>query len=148
MNVLALLEYLDEELTKASNVPLTGKRLVDAEKCKDIIRELRINLPEDLTEAEGIIIERERILDEAQHEAQSILDDAEAQFERRLEEHEVTRAANKRAQEIIGNAKSEAADIQDEVLDYADRVMGDAERALQALLAEIAASRGGIGREA
>ena len=29
MNVMALLEYLDEELSKSATVPLTGKRLVD-----------------------------------------------------------------------------------------------------------------------
>ena len=48
MNLMALLEYLDEELSKSASVPLTGKRLVDVEKCLDIVSELRVSLPDDV----------------------------------------------------------------------------------------------------
>ena len=51
MNVMALLEYLDEELSKSATVPLTGKRLVDVEKCLDIVSELRVTLPDDVKDA-------------------------------------------------------------------------------------------------
>ena len=48
MNLLTLLEDLDEELSKSASVPLTGKRLVDVEKCLDIVSELRVSLPDDV----------------------------------------------------------------------------------------------------
>lgn len=147
MNVLALLEYLDEELSKASSVPLTGKRLVDAAKCQDIIRELRVNLPDDITDAERIVSERDQIIDDANREAQAIVDEAEERFRRRLEEHEITRAAREHAAEIIEEARAEAGDIHDDVLDYADKIMADLEDTLQNLMAEVRQNRGDIGRE-
>ena len=58
MNVMALLEYLDEELSKSASVPLTGKRLVDVEKCLDIVSELRVTLPDDVKDAEVIVRDR------------------------------------------------------------------------------------------
>ena len=64
MNVMALLEYLDEELSKSATVPLTGKRLVDVEKCLDIVSELRVTLPDDVKDAEVIVRDREQILAE------------------------------------------------------------------------------------
>jgi len=51
MNIMALIEILDEELSNASNMPLTGKKLVDVDKCLDVISDLRINLPDDIKEA-------------------------------------------------------------------------------------------------
>ena len=81
MNVMALLEYLDEELSKSASVPLTGKRLVDVEKCLDIVSELRVTLPDDVKDAEVIVRDREQILADAQHQAEQIIADAQQQFE-------------------------------------------------------------------
>ena len=81
MNVMALLEYLDEELSKSASVPLTGKRLVDVEKCLDIVSELRVTLPDDVKDAEVIVRDREQILADAQHQAEQIIADAQQRKE-------------------------------------------------------------------
>ncbi len=37
MNIMGLLDYLQDELEKASNMPLSSKALVDREKCLNIV---------------------------------------------------------------------------------------------------------------
>jgi hypothetical protein len=58
MNVMVLIELLDEALNNASSLPLTAKKLVDVDKCLDIISDLRINLPDDIKDAERIVADK------------------------------------------------------------------------------------------
>lgn len=101
MNVMKLLEFLYEELSNSSSVPLTGKRLVDVEKCLDIVSELRVTLPDDVKDAEMIVRDRDRILKEAELQAKDIQRDAEAQFERMVSESNIVTEAQRRAQDIV-----------------------------------------------
>ena len=108
MNVMALLEYLDEELSKSASVPLTGKRLVDVEKCLDIVSELRVTLPDDVKDAEVIVRDREQILADAQHQAEQIIADAQQQFEQMVSNHAIVQEAQRRANGIVQDAMAKA----------------------------------------
>lgn len=141
MNVMALLEYLDEELSHGAPVPLTGRRMVDAEKCLDIISELRINLPDDVRDAEVIVREKDRILQDARIEAEDIIAEAEKRFEQMLGDHNIVREANARAQEMISDAKKESKDMRTAALMYAEDMFTDLEKRLQESLADVRANR-------
>ena len=108
MNVMALLEDLDEELSKSASVPLTGKRLVDVEKCLDIVSELRVTLPDDVKDAEVIVRDREQILADAHHQAEQIIGDAQQQFEQMVSAHSITQAAQRIANAILNDATDNA----------------------------------------
>ena len=108
MNLMALLEYLDEELSKSASVPLTGKRLVDVEKCLDIVSELRVSLPDDVKDAEVIVRDREQILADAQNQAEQILADARQQFEQMVSTHAIVQEAQRRANAIVNEAIAQA----------------------------------------
>jgi len=141
MNVMALLEYLDDELSKGALVPLTGRRMVDAEKCLDIISELRVNLPDDVRDAEVIVREKERIIKEARAEGDEIVAEAEKRFEEMISDHNVTREAQTRSQQMLAEAKKEAREIRMGAMNYAQDVFGDVEKCLQENLAEVRANR-------
>ena len=124
MNVMALLEYLDEELSKSASVPLTGKRLVDVEKCLDIVSELRVTLPDDVKDAEVIVRDREQILADAQHQAEQIIADAHTAAQR---EHDKLLAdAQKELKDLAVTATEKlvlqsGGDAFDQFLDAAER---------------------------
>ncbi len=141
MNVMALLEYLDEELSRGAPVPLTGRRMVDAEKCLDIISELRINLPDDVRDAEVIVREKGRLISDAKKEAEEIVIEAEKRFEQLVSEHEITRAAQMRAQQIVSDAKKESKDIRSAAVLYAEDIFADLEKQLQTNLQDIRRNR-------
>ena len=67
MKVLQLLEELEEIVQGASKVPLTGKSLLDAEDLIEIIKEIRVELPEELQRAQWINDEQKRIISEAEN---------------------------------------------------------------------------------
>ncbi len=141
MNVMALLEYLDEELSRGAPVPLTGRRMVDSEKCLDIISELRVNLPEDVRDAEVIVREKNRILGEAKRESDAIIAEAERRFEQLVNENNIVREAQSRAQQILADAKKEAKDMRSAAILYAEDLFADLEKRMQEHIAEVRRNR-------
>lgn len=52
MNIDELLDVMDETLEEAVNLPFTGgKRMVDVEKVRDIIDDIRLNMPAEIRQA-------------------------------------------------------------------------------------------------
>ena len=69
MEIFTLLETLEDMLEKSRAVPFSSKCIVDKEEILDIIKEVRLKLPEELKQAKWVKEERQRILVEAQNEA-------------------------------------------------------------------------------
>ena len=56
MNIEEILDVLDEVLDRAWNLPLTGGRcVVDADKVRDMIDEVRLNLAGEIKQAKAIV---------------------------------------------------------------------------------------------
>ena len=147
MNVMKLLEFLYEELSNSSSVPLTGKRLVDVEKCLDIVSELRVTLPDDVKDAEMIVRDRDRILKEAELQAKDIQRDAEAQFERMVSESNIVTEAQRRAQDIVNSARRQANEAKLAADDYADDLLAGLEKYLKSVLDDVRDNRDELKRE-
>ena len=144
MNIMALIELLDDELTNASNLPLTGKKLVDVDKCLDIISDLRINLPDDIKDAERIVQEKNQILNDAHQEAQNIISEAERRFNQILDEHEITVHAHERADAIVAAAEAEAREVKLGAIGYATDILDIAQKNAARTLEEIEKSRSAL----
>lgn len=141
MNIMSLLDYLHDELTNSSSVPLTGKRLVDVEKCLDIVDEMKVTFPDDVKDAEMIVRDRDRILKEADLQAQDIIHEANLQFEKMVNESAIMAEAQRRAQDIIANARRQANDAKIAADDYADDMLGGLEKYLKSVLEDVCDNR-------
>jgi len=104
MEMLSILETLEDLVEKSVTVPFSGKCLVDKEEILEIIKEIRLKLPDDIKQAKWIKEERQRILLEAQKEANNIIKDAENKIASLIDEHEITKKAYEQSNEIISNA--------------------------------------------
>ena len=93
MEIFTLLETLEDMLEKSRAVPFSSKCIVDKEEILDIIKEVRLKLPEELKQAKWVKEERQRILAEAQKEADGIVKEAENRIISMIDEHEITRKA-------------------------------------------------------
>ena len=111
MEILAVLETLEDVVEKSANVPFIGKCLVDKEEILEIIKEIRLKLPDDIKQAKWVKEERQRILLEAQKEANNIIKDAENKISSLIDEHEITKKAYEQANEIISSAQKNAREI-------------------------------------
>lgn len=141
MEILSILETLEDLVEKSVSVPFSGKCLVDKEEILEIVKEVRLKLPDDIKQAKWVKEERQRILLEAQKEANNIMKDAEGKLAALVDEHEITKKAYDQANEIISNAQKNAREIRLGTRDYADSVLNKVEEILKDTLDVIKMNR-------
>ena len=141
MEIFTLLETLEDILERSKNIPFSDKGIVDKEEILDIIKEIRIKLPDELKQAKWIKEERGRILVEAQKEADGIVKEAENRIIAMIDEHEITRKAYEQKAEIIETANEMSREISKGTKDYADSVLEGIEVALEDALKVIQNNR-------
>ncbi len=123
MKVLELLDELEEIIEVAGNVPLSKKVVVDPNEITDIIKEIRVELPDEIQQAQWIMNERQRILEEAKKEYNSIINEAQEKAEKHIASDEITIKAKARAEELIKNAKENCSVMKMSILDYTDGML-------------------------
>lgn len=141
MDLMEIIDMMEETIEKASQVPLTGKVMVDKDEMIDFLQELRLVYPDELKEAKWVKSERERILSEAQSRADTIQKNAEETQMQLIDEHEITRCAYDQANELVKNATDNAIAIKTDCDQYVDEILSDAEDRLQMLLDKVRSDR-------
>ena len=116
MEIFTFLETLEDMLEKSKTVPFTNKSIVDKDEMIEIIQEIRIKLPDELKQAKWVKEERQRILLEAEKEADTVVKEAENRIISMIDEHEITRKAYDQKNEIIETDREEEIDKQLEEL--------------------------------
>lgn len=141
MELFTLLETLEEMLENSKTVPFSGKAIVEKEEILDIIKEIRLKLPDELKQAKWVKEERQRILVEAQKEADDILKEAENRIISMIDEHEITRKAYEQKAQIIETANEMSREISKGTKDYADNLLEKIEVVLEDALKTIRNNR-------
>ena len=134
MEIFTLLEELEDILETSKTVPFSGKSVVDKEEVLEIIKEIRLKLPDELKQAKWIKEERQRILVEAQKEADDIVKEAENRIISMINENEITKKAYEKKAEIIETANEMSREISKGTKDYADNILEGLEVALEEAL--------------
>lgn len=130
MEILSILETLEDLVEKSVSVPFSGKCLVDKEEILEIVKELRLKLPDDIKQAKWVKEERQRILLDAQKEAANMVKDAESKIASMVDEHEITQKAYEQANEIVAAAQKNAREIRLGTKEYADNILNRVEEIL------------------
>lgn len=131
MEIFTLLETLEDILERSKGVPFSTKCVIDKDEVLEIIKEVRLKLPDELKQAKWVKEERQRILDEAQKEADDIVKEAENRIISMIDEHEITRKAYEKKAEIIETANEMSREISKGTKDYADNILAGLEVALE-----------------
>ena len=141
MEVLTLLETLEEMLDRSSGIPLTKKSLVDKDAIIDVVNEIKQKLPDELKQAKWVKEERQKILVDAQKEANQLIKEAENRIIGMIDEHEITKKAYEQKAEIIGSANAFSKDLINGTKKYADEILAELESNLQQKLEVIKENR-------
>ena len=132
-SVLQLLDELEDVMDSSKAVPFSSKVTVNKEEIYDIISEIRMKLPNELKQSKWVIEERNKVLIDAQREADEIVKNAEDRMVRLVDENEVTKKAYEQAAAIIDSAKKTSKDMRLGAMEYAESVLADAEGKLKEL---------------
>ena len=121
---MRVIDAIDRLLADAYRVPLSkSKCVVDASEMEDLLGQLRMALPRAVTQAQSILADRDRLINEAKKNADEIADKAEAEADAydkttRQKAQETAQAiladAQTRAEQIIFGAQQQAQKMLDE----------------------------------
>ncbi|MCC6236918.1 MAG: hypothetical protein IT299_05005 [Dehalococcoidia bacterium] len=100
MDLLHLVDRLEELVATAQKMPIGNRAIVDRRRLLDVVDQMRIAVPQEVREAQDMIDRRDELLRQAEEDAKVIIARAEQRAERLIEEHEVTIASRRRAEEI------------------------------------------------
>ncbi|NLJ78970.1 MAG: ATPase [Tissierellia bacterium] len=131
MEILRLIEEIEDVIENGSTLPFSNKVMVDMDEIYNILGEIRIKLPDEIKQASWVKEERQRILAEAQKDADTILNEAELRLEELIDQDEVTRKAKEMAEEMMIKAKQNAKDIRLGALEYADNILLETQEKLK-----------------
>ncbi|WP_294496202.1 ATPase [uncultured Gemmiger sp.] len=142
MNVDELLDLMEETLEEGTAMPFSaGKRVVDVDKMRDIIDDVRANLPDEMRQSKKIVEDRERIVQDARKEADSIIKQAEDRAKVLTSDQEITKRAQKRAVEILTTAQNQSREISKSATNYCETILKNTEETLAHSIADIKNTR-------
>lgn len=119
MDILQLIDRLEELFNESKSIPLTRNVMVDEDRMLDIIDQMRIAIPEEVKKAQQLLGQRDRVLAQAQEEANRTLELARQKADQMVTKEMVAQEASRRAEQIIAQARVEAENIRADADDYA-----------------------------
>ena len=119
---------MEQLIDEAKSVPFSTKTLMDTEELSRLIEDIRLNMPEEITQAKRIAQERRDILDQAQLEAEDIINKARQRADLMIEAHQITKEAKGAADGILQQARDEATAVRSEAKANARDIMDKAEK--------------------
>ena len=142
MNVEELLDLMEETLEAGTAVPFApAKRVVDVDRMRDIIDEVRNNLPDEIRESKKIVNDREQIMKNAQVESETIIQKAEERASALVSEQEIVKRSRQRAAEILTAANTQAKDLTRNATVYCETLLKKSEETLARSVADIKNTR-------
>ena len=118
MDILQLIDRLEELFNQSKTIPLTRNVMVDEDRMLDIIDQMRIAIPEEVKKAQQLLGQRDRVLAQAQEEANRTLDLARQKADQLVVKDMIVVEAQRRADQILSQARAEADNIRGDADDY------------------------------
>lgn len=142
MNIDDALEAMDEILDKSMQVPFSQKKgMVDVNALRDLIEDIRMNMPAEITQAQKLVNDRKIIISDAKQEADRIIRKAEENAKKLVSQQEITRQANEKATQILTNAQTKYNELCNNTNEYVDSMLTRVEELLTKDLADVKKAR-------
>ncbi|MBQ8614821.1 MAG: ATPase [Ruminiclostridium sp.] len=145
MSIDEILEMMDDMLDKAVAVPLSNKKsLIEVDKMRDLIDEIRINMPKEIKQARDLVNDRKTILNDAKNEAANIISRAEQRAAMLVSQQEIVRQANAKANELNATAQAQTKELRDLTNKYVDNMLTKVEELLSNDLIDVKKARNAL----
>ena len=110
----ALIDEIEEYINSCKFQTLSTTRIiVNKEQIDDLLRELRMNTPDEIKRYQKMISNRDAILEDARKKAEALINDATIQTNQLINEHEIMQQAYSKANDVVTMATSQAQEILD-----------------------------------
>ena len=118
MDILYLVDRLENLIAGSKKMPLMNQILLKEADILNIVDQLRTTIPDEIKQARRIIQDKERILAQAQAEANALLARAREESEQAVNREGLLKAAEVRSQEMVRRAEEETEVLKNEADSY------------------------------
>ena len=134
-----ILDEMDDVLDKSKPFLFGGgdKKVVNVERMRDLVDDVRLHMPSEIKEARGIVFDKERILNEAKEKADAIIRQAEKRAAALVMQDTIVQEAKKKALDILTQAKNSATRTISEATEYTNSIMNKTEKLMTAILQDV-----------
>ena len=131
LELLNTIETMEDILDSAMRIPLSnGRCVIDAERFQELLSDMRLNLPTELKQAKNLLNDRKNILYIAKKEAEDTVHLAEERAKKILDQSEIMKQAQDKANEIITQSHMQAREIKKATNDFVEQRLADVENTL------------------
>jgi hypothetical protein len=127
MDILYLVDRLENLVASSRRVPLTNQVMIKESDMLNLIDQMRISIPEEIKQARRIIQDKERILAQAQADANQLLTKSREESERVMNREGLLRVAEERSQMLVQEAAEQAQNVVQRAEEQAGRLKIDAD---------------------
>lgn len=143
MDIQHLVDRLEDLIDEGRHVPMSRFTLIDEERALEIIDQMRISIPEQIEKATRVVNQRDRLIAQANEEANRIIRMAREKNEELISRDAIVQKAQQRSETLTMQARLEAEKIRDEADAYVMEVLKELE---SQLLRTLTIVRNGIAR--
>ena len=122
MDILQLIDRLEELFNESKAIPLTRNVMVDEDRMLDIIDQMRIAIPEEVKKAQQLLGQRDRVLAQAQEEANRTIEIARQKADQLVARDMIVQEAQGKADQVQIQSRAEADRVRNDADDYVVRV--------------------------
>ncbi len=141
-NVDDIMEELYGTVERGWHLPLSGgKAMVDGGEVKQLLDELRDNLPNETRQARRIVADRNQIIADAKRVAEGIIRAADDRAKRMVNQGEIARQGQQQADSIVRQANNRAKDIRKATGEYLEDLLRRTDDTMAQNLAELRKTR-------
>lgn len=142
MSIENILDQIDEMIDKAWGMPLSGgKCLIEADRLRDMLDDIRGNMPSEIRQAKSIVSDRADIISTAKAEAEDIVRAAEERARALVMQEEVVKQAQQKAGEILLQTQQKCREMRKGTQDFAEDLLKRTEETLTKQVSEVHQAR-------
>lgn len=134
MDILHLVDRLEELFNESRPLPFSHSVIVNEDRMLDLIDQMRVSIPEEIKKAQQLLAQRDRLLAQAQEEANRTLALAREKSDALVNRDSIVAEAQARAEQIVQQAYLDVKVVKREadeyVLETLTRIEGEMERLL------------------
>lgn len=137
MDILHLVDRLEELLNQSRPLWFTHNVIVDEDRMLDLIDQMRVAIPEEVKKAQQLTAQRDRLLAQAQEEANRTIAIAREKGEQLVERDAIVQAAQSRSEQIVAQARIDAEKVRREADEYVLETLTRLEMEMERTLTQV-----------
>jgi cell division septum initiation protein DivIVA len=137
MDILQMIDRLEELLNESRPLPFTHNVIVDEDRMLDLIDQMRVSIPDEVKKAQQLLAQRDRLLAQAQEEANRTIAIAREKSDQLIERDQVVQTAYTQAEQIKARAESDALTIRQDADSYVLETLRNLEMEMERALNQV-----------